>query len=189
MTRSHLVQEASIASLASLASRPAEATTQNVDAAPDPEILQEALSATPVATPLTRTAQSPSPEPISLAELAAEVRLLREENVRLYRQLESSLAPRISLSVEPMTVAQPHPREPRVVDPEMFTGRVTELEMFLIQCDIVFRLNVSRFPNDEAKVLYTIRRLSEEALKWALPIGMDYHHPLRNDHLAFVAEL
>jgi hypothetical protein len=122
---------------------------ENVGATPDPEIPQRALSTTPVAAPPTPMAQPPSSEPISLAELAAEIRLLREENARLYRQLEPSLALRTSLSVEPMTVAQPYPREPRVANPEMFTSRVTELETFIMQCDIVFRLNVSRFPDDD----------------------------------------
>ena len=50
----------------------------------------------------------------------------------------------------------PRPREPDVKDPDVFEGNREKLQGFLTECDMVFRLQPSRFGLDSTRVDYMI---------------------------------
>jgi len=171
MTRTRSARESSVAPRQAVVATTVAEPVQNVGDAPDPEILHHTEP----------TGSLPLSRPISPAE---ELRLLRNENNHLRRQLEQGMyrSPTAEL-------AQPPRKEAKVSEPPEFTGRVSELQNFLMQCEIVFRLRASSFAEDEIKVLYIIGRFREAAQNWAAPIGMDETHPLRHDYQAFKTEL
>lgn len=55
-------------------------------------------------------------------------------------------------------------REPKVKDPETFSGQREQLNAFLTECTLVFELQPSRFPDDRTKVNYMISLLRGTAL-------------------------
>ncbi len=68
------------------------------------------------------------------------------------------------------------PREPKAKEPETFDGKKEKLNEFLTSCHLVFRLQPSRFPNDEIKISYMISFLRGSPLlsiepHFALPIN------------------
>jgi hypothetical protein len=61
-------------------------------------------------------------------------------------------------------------REPKVTDPEMYTGKRDKTRQFLIGLRRVFLTQPSRFTTEGAKVLYSLGRLSDAALSWSIPL-------------------
>ncbi len=53
-------------------------------------------------------------------------------------------------------------KDPRAKDPDTFDGVLPDrLNGFLMECELVFRLQASRFPTEDSKVLY-LRVIYEE---------------------------
>src|SRR5271156_1557362 len=61
------------------------------------------------------------------------------------------------------------PSEPDAAPPEFFTGNASELRKFLTQCQQVFRLQPSKFPNGYVKVIYATTYLRGSAYAWIQP--------------------
>ena len=62
-----------------------------------------------------------------------------------------------------------------VNDPKIFNGsnndgdEYNRLESFLTQLNMVFKLQPSRFPNDETKVIYAASFMDQIAFEWVQP--------------------
>ena len=61
------------------------------------------------------------------------------------------------------------PAEPDAAPPEFFTGNTTQLRYFLTQCQQVFYLQPSKFPNGIVKVMYATTHLQGSAYAWIQP--------------------
>jgi hypothetical protein len=62
-------------------------------------------------------------------------------------------------------------KEPKACDPEPFNGKEpSKLRQFITQCDLVFRLNPSRFPDEDVKVAYMTTYLRGSALDSVRPL-------------------
>ena len=88
-------------------------------------------------------------------------------------------------------------REPRVNDPTPFTGVKTDgcnnLENFLTQLNMVFRLQGSRFPDELSKVFYAASYMKDIAFKWIQPyiaaVGTAAEDPITTNYDIFCASL
>ncbi|CEP17509.1 hypothetical protein [Parasitella parasitica] len=86
-------------------------------------------------------------------------------------------------------------REPKVNDPRTFTGinhngdGYNRLENFLTQLNIVFKLNPSRFHDDETKIIYAASFMDATAFEWIQPyinsIGTPAQDPLVTNYQQF----
>lgn len=88
-------------------------------------------------------------------------------------------------------------REPKVNDPTPFTGIRTDgsnnLENFLTQLNMVFRLQGSRFPDDVSKVFYAASYMKDIAFKWIQPyiaaVGTNSENIITKDYATFCESL
>ena len=69
-------------------------------------------------------------------------------------------------------------KEPKAKDPDTFNGKQpAKLPSFLFECDMVFKLQPSRFLNDETKINYMIGYLRESALDAVRPLTTEEPEP------------
>ena len=90
-------------------------------------------------------------------------------------------------------------REPKVNDPKIFNGSNNDgdgynrLENFLTQLNMVFKLQPSRFPNDETKVIYAASFMDRIAFEWVQPyinaVGTAYEDPIATNFSQFTAAI
>jgi Retrotransposon gag protein/Zinc knuckle len=66
----------------------------------------------------------------------------------------------------PTTALMNPAREPKIPTPDRFSGDRRQFRIFMSQVKTVFKLNASRFPNDESKVLYIGSLLTGDAAIW-----------------------
>jgi len=111
--------------------------------------------------------------PISAADYR---RLLNRLDVLENRELQRQDAPL-------------HPKEPKLAPPPEFHGKISEYRNFMAQCTLTFTLCPHTYPNDKAKVLFTVSRLRSKALDWAREIPANEEHPFHNDYDAFKTAL
>lgn len=71
-------------------------------------------------------------------------------------------------------------REPKVADPEYFTGNRKKAKQFLLQLQNIFMAQPSSFTNDRAKLAYTISFLRGPAFIWIAPY-IESQHCMLND--------
>ena len=76
-------------------------------------------------------------------------------------------------------------REPKVGKPNKFSGKHSEFLSFMTQCEAIFKMCPSSYPNDEYKVLFIITNLDGSALRWAQDIFAKDDHPYRKDYQVF----
>ena len=57
-------------------------------------------------------------------------------------------------------------REPKIEDPELFSGDRRKVRSFLTQCDLVYQSKPRTYPTDQAKVAYASGRLRGNAWDW-----------------------
>ena len=82
----------------------------------------------------------------------------------------------------------PERREPRLPAPERYDGSPGECRSFVTQCQLIFHLQPSTFPNDDARVPYVITQLTGRAKKWGKSAWANDRPCIRSsDH--FLAEL
>ena len=62
---------------------------------------------------------------------------------------------------------RPGAREPKLAGPKTFEGDFELCRGFLVQCELIFRHQTSRYSTDGAKIAYVMSLLSGRALKWA----------------------
>jgi hypothetical protein len=66
------------------------------------------------------------------------------------------------LTVRPNTL-----RDPKIVPPELFSGKISEFKNFMVQCTLIFSVCPNTYCTDERRVLCVISRLKDEPLTWA----------------------
>ena len=95
-----------------------------------------------------------------LTDLAAQV-----------QQLQVSRAPPAAALLDPV-VPRPNPSvsEPRLPPPEHYSGEPGTCRSFLAQCKLIFQLQPSAFPTDQARVEYVITQLSGRAREWGTAV-------------------
>ena len=90
--------------------------------------------------------------PEAYSQLQTVIQSLLAKTQDLERQLASA-------TPSPPLATPPRPAEPDAAPPEFFTGNATQLRYFLTQCQQVFRLQPSKFPNGVVKVMYAMTHL------------------------------
>ena len=102
-------------------------------------------------------------------ELMELRRIVAEQNERIIQfenqQLQGNLLPA---------------REPRVADPEIFSGDRKKAKQFLLQLKNVFNVQPSQFTNDSSKLAYTVSFLCGPAFTWVAPYMEANHSIMRN---------
>ena len=82
----------------------------------------------------------------------------------------------------------PERREPRLPAPERYDGSPGECRSFFTQWQLIFHLQPSTFPTDDARVAYVITQLTGRAKKWGTSAWANDRPCIRSsDH--FLAEL
>ena len=79
--------------------------------------------------------------------------------------------------------------EPKLLTSPKFTGKPSEYQNFMAQCELAMILSPHAFPNQETKVLFIIGHLRGDALTYTRDIISDPDHPLRHDFFAFKSDL
>jgi hypothetical protein len=87
-----------------------------------------------------------------------------------------------SQSTQPSTI-----KEPKVNSPEPFTGNRNKTRNFLVQMEIVFNTQPTRFPNDKAKVMYFGSFLRDSAASWFTPF-VEKNDAILSDYSAFLQD-
>ena len=139
--------------------------------------------------------------PMEIEALQAENRRLREQLEASRRSMGNSTTRRTRLSSptpsdetsdvserseERRTAKVPPPiREPKVGKPNKFSGKHSEFLSFMTQCEAIFKMCPSSYPNDEYKVLFIITNLDGSALRWAQDIFAKDDHPYRKNYQVF----
>ena len=81
----------------------------------------------------------------------------------------------------------PSIREPSLASPKPFEGDFDLFRGFLVQCELIFKHQPSRYSADGARIAYIMSLLSGKALRWATAaVGQDSR--LANSYAAFRAE-
>lgn len=116
-----------------------------------------------------------------------DIAALSQSIQAMMAQLTATLAAHQAPAAEVHRVA---PKEPKVRDPDFFKGSRTHLTSFLTEVELIFRLQSSRFGNDETKVNYVISLLRDKALLAITPfIQSEDPDPMLSDYSAFVKYL
>ena len=100
--------------------------------------------------------------PEAYSQLQTVIQSLLVKTQDLERQLAAT-------TPSPPLVTPPRPAEPDANPPQFFTGNASELRSFLTQCQQVFRLQPSKFPNGVVKVMYAATYLRGSAYTWVQP--------------------
>src|SRR5436305_4426353 len=142
----------------------------------------------------------PGDDNIVITILQQDVQFLREEFTQfkdlllsLQRDQNTTPAPTIGTpkrELSPVNLPQPVTnKDPTVPLPPEFSGKLSEFENFMVQCDLAFTLCPNTYNCDERKVLLVISRLRGTPLNWARDISKNKVHPLRHNYQAFVEAL
>jgi hypothetical protein len=134
------------------------------------------LTPTPPVADLTPREQQLQSELNTLRQQLREHQLQSEVNI-LRQQLATQ--PQVQLT-QPSSSA----KEPKVTDPEMYSGKREKTRQFLVGLKRVFLTQPSRFNTEHAKVLYSLGRLSDSALSWSIPL-QENNSPLLSSFATF----
>lgn len=127
---------------------------------------------------------SPSPEPGEQSQVTD----LQRQMVAMMDLLTRSIVERDRNS--PSVAVPTRAPEPKVKDPETFSGLRSGLNAFVTECELVFELQPSRFPDDRTKVSYMISLLRGMPLAAIRPQLSMYPRPaMLDNHGLFMAYL
>ena len=88
-------------------------------------------------------------------QLQEVISSLLTKQQQLEMKINTTLAPTPTSTSGPTQQPVPGcPAEPKAAPPDFFTGKASELRLFLTQCQQVFRLQPSKFTTEETKVTY-----------------------------------
>lgn len=100
-----------------------------------------------------------------------------EQLLQRLNQLEAQAATRSDeieelrqASASSSRTTSPHIYEPKIADPEPFSGDRSKLMNFISQCRLKFAGQPSRFPTELAKIHYTGSYLRQQAYSWFEPM-------------------
>ena len=103
--------------------------------------------------------------------LQAVISSLLEKQQHLEAKINTATLAPIStpMSVPTQYHTPSRPSEPKAAPPDFFTGKASELHLFLTQCQQVFHLQPSKFATEETKVIYMTTYLRGSAYAWVQP--------------------
>ena len=84
-------------------------------------------------------------------------------------------------------LAPPNVREPKIASPKPFEGDFELCRGFLVQCELIFTHQPSRYASDGARVAFILSLLSGRALRWATA-AVDQSNGLATNYSAFRTE-
>ena len=106
-----------------------------------------------------------------LGQLTDKVEALTQHVQGIVAHLPPPQADRAALPVPPDPAPPVQPsREPRLPNPETYSGEPGSCRSFLSQCSLIFQLQPSSFPNDQSKIAYIITLLAGRAREWGTAI-------------------
>lgn len=106
-------------------------------------------------------------------------------------QLQEQLAQVPVANIQPHPHPLPHPREPKVADPPIFSGDRTQVESFLRAVHICFQLTPSRFPegDEQRRILFALGFIREgTAGTWANNLYRTFLDPSQPDPFSTFGE-
>jgi len=117
-----------------------------------------------------------------LAHHAAFVDEVRAHQIRAERtpQAPQAVPPHL---LPPPLAPNADIKEPKVSEPKHFTGKKSEVEDFITQNLIVFKLNPSRFPDDVTKCYFISSYMRDTAFHWIQPYIGQFPAPEMLSHL------
>jgi hypothetical protein len=126
----------------------------------------------------------------TLATLREENNTIKAANAALDQQVTTlGEAPRASPAPS-NTSTKDRALEPKVANPDFFSGSRQALTPFLTQVNMVIGLQPSRYPSEKTKVLYVGSFLHGTALLWFQPyVGKTPEDPIMNDFDLFCKKL
>ena len=92
-----------------------------------------------------------------------------------------------SLPPQVVSTAPPAVRDPKIITPKPFEGDFELCRGFLVQCELVFQHQPSRYGSDGAKIAFVLSLLSGRALRWATA-AVGQSSRLSSTYSAFRAE-
>jgi hypothetical protein len=118
--------------------------------------------------PIITSQFQPFVERVTFLEAQVEQLLwiCEDQNAQLQALRESSL-----------TTHSGRPSEPKIADPEPFTGLRSELLSFLSKCRLKFAGQPSKFPNQSSKIYYAGSYLHKTPYSWFQPLLSAAHDP------------
>lgn len=120
--------------------------------------------------------------------VAASLTGLAAQNQQIQLSMSSQGTTATQGAASSSSTSNPPAREPRLPPPETYAGDPGSCESFLVQCGLVFSLQPSTFPSDEAKVAYVITLLSGKARDWGTAIWTN-QPALRTNFTEFSKEM
>jgi hypothetical protein len=99
-----------------------------------------------------------------LNSLTERLATVEAANVTLTQQLTVLTVP-VSAPVLPESIL-----EPKIAAPTAFDGTAKDLRSFLVQIELMFHVNASRFTSEESKIFTVASYLTDKALAWMTPI-------------------
>jgi hypothetical protein len=76
-------------------------------------------------------------------------------------------------------------RNPKMVPPEPFSGKILEFKNFIVQCTLIFSVCPNTYCTDKRHVVFVISCLKDELLTWANEIAIDPLDSLRHNYECF----
>jgi Retrotransposon gag protein len=122
------------------------------------------------------TPATPDPHRELLQQLSEQLATANARLAALEAERQQPLADRLA-------------KDPKIVPPPEFSGKISEYRNFIAQCTLTFTMCPNTYTDDEKKVLFIISRLRGTALSWAREIAENENHKLRKDYAAFKTTL
>jgi hypothetical protein len=133
------------------------------------------LSALEAASKLLTRLENPSSGSINEDEIKVMRNLLTHVvNLESSQQSSSSLSQTSYSSVK---------SEPKISQPQYFSGDRKHITEFITQLKMVFSLQASRFPTEKSKVIYACSYLRNSAFTWAQPMLETLNSSFEDSHL------
>ena len=114
-----------------------------------------------------------------LKNLGERISVLEAQNLELHAQ-NTTLSDTIH-QLQELASAKPGKYEPKIADPEHFTGNRAQVMDFLSKCRLKFAGQPSRFPTERIKVLYAGSYLKDQAYSWFQPLLNAVYDPNQHD--------
>jgi hypothetical protein len=80
-------------------------------------------------------------------------------------------------------------RDPKVIPPDLFYGKISEFQIFVAQCTFTLTICPNTYNTNKKHVFFVISNLRDTPLSWAHKIIINKKHRLRKNYKAFMTAL